>query len=92
MSNHKEIENEDYDTNTFMTNHHEIENEVLVVKNVGKTTEDNDGTISHEGIDNSNSVTDLDQESDEILIQRGTNIFMTKHQGIENQLPFKYNT
>ena len=90
MSNHKEIENEDYDTNTFMTNHHEIENEVLVVENVSKTTEDNDGTTSHEDINNpdSNSVTDLDQESDEILIQRGTNIFMTKHQGIENQLPF----
>ena len=70
MSNHHEIKNENYDTNTFMTNHHEIEKEFLIVEK-SKTTEDDDEKISHEDMQNSDSisVTDLDQETDVILNQ-----------------------
>ena len=70
MSNHHEIKNENYDTNTFMTNHHEIEKEFLIAEK-SKTTEDDDEKISHEDMQNSDSisVTDLDQETDVILNQ-----------------------
>ena len=70
MSNYQELKNENYDTNTFMTNHHEIEKEFLIVEK-SKTTEDDDEKISHEDMQNSDSisVTDLDQETDVILNQ-----------------------
>ena len=51
MSNHHEIKNENYDTNTFMTNHHEIEKEFLIVENLSKNEK-----ISLEDMENSNSI------------------------------------
>ena len=53
-----------------LTNHHEIEKEFLIVEK-SKTTEDDDEKISHEDMQNSDSisVTDLDQETDVILNQ-----------------------
>ena len=59
------------DTNTFIT-HQGIENEILVEENHSRTTEENDEAIFQEDMDNggSNSVGDLDQETDVILTQR----------------------
>ena len=74
------------DTNVFMTNHEEIENEVLVYEeNLNKTTkddDDNEENTLNDDMDNSDSNLDLGHETEDILIQRDYNTFMTEDLGI----------
>ena len=62
------------DTNAFITNHQDIENKhLIVIENVSKINkeDDNEENILHEETDNtdSNSLIDLDQETDVILTE-----------------------